>query len=253
MKKVWTWFVVLIFHFIVFSSLPNCKKADDEVTKPQKVDAIIEDATESLGASYQGQYTGTFGDFGAFSFNGNKIITTGGGGMLVGQEPERLEHIKFLVNQARDASKGYYHTEIGFNYRMTNIEAALGLAQMQQLDDFLTKKREFHNIYREELKKVKRVMAKLDASAPHEVMQVLDAGTGQNALNQAKQFHEALCLTGITVTKLDVTAKGGILLAIAKQMGTPIRFIGVGEAIEDLREFNAAEFSEALLDVSSNP
>jgi fused signal recognition particle receptor len=105
----------------------------------------------------------------------------------------------------------------------------------------------------EELKKIQRVMAKLDTSAPHEVMQVLDAGTGQNALNQAKQFNEALGLTGITVTKLDGTAKGGILLAIAKQMGTPIRFIGVGEAIEDLREFNAAEFAEALLDVPANP
>jgi fused signal recognition particle receptor len=105
----------------------------------------------------------------------------------------------------------------------------------------------------EELKKIQRVMAKLDTSAPHEVMQVLDAGTGQNALNQAKQFNKALGLTGITVTKLDGTAKGGILLAIAKQMGTPIRFIGVGEAIEDLREFNAAEFAEALLDVPANP
>jgi fused signal recognition particle receptor len=100
----------------------------------------------------------------------------------------------------------------------------------------------------EELKKVKRVMAKLDESAPHEVMQVLDAGTGQNALNQARQFHEALGLTGITVTKLDGTAKGGILFAIAKQMGTPIRYIGVGEAVEDLRVFNAAEFTDALLE-----
>jgi fused signal recognition particle receptor len=100
----------------------------------------------------------------------------------------------------------------------------------------------------EELKKVKRVMAKLDETAPHEVMQVLDAGTGQNALNQARQFHEALGLTGITVTKLDGTAKGGILFAIAKQMGTPIRYIGVGEAVEDLRVFNAAEFTDALLE-----
>jgi fused signal recognition particle receptor len=91
-------------------------------------------------------------------------------------------------------------------------------------------------------------MANLDESAPHEVMQVLDAGTGQNALNQARQFHEALGLTGITVTKLDGTAKGGILFAIAKQMGTPIRYIGVGEAVEDLRVFNAAEFTDALLE-----
>jgi len=99
----------------------------------------------------------------------------------------------------------------------------------------------------DELKKIKRVLGKLDESAPHEVMQILDAGTGQNALNQAKQFNEALGLTGITVTKLDGTAKGGILLAIARQLGIPIRFIGVGEALDDLREFNAEEFTEALL------
>jgi fused signal recognition particle receptor len=81
----------------------------------------------------------------------------------------------------------------------------------------------------EELKKVKRVMAKVEASAPHEVMLVLDAGTGQNALNQATQFNDAVGVTGITLTKLDGTAKGGIIFAIAKKVGLPIRFIGVGE------------------------
>ena len=99
----------------------------------------------------------------------------------------------------------------------------------------------------EELKKIKRVIAKLDADAPHEVMLTVDAGTGQNALNQAVQFHEAMGLTGITLTKLDGTAKGGIIFAIAKRLGVPIRFIGVGEAIEDLREFDAGEFVDALL------
>jgi len=98
----------------------------------------------------------------------------------------------------------------------------------------------------EELKKIKRVMGKLDASAPHEVMLVVDAGTGQNALNQAQEFNNAIGLTGITLTKLDGTAKGGIIFAIAKQMRLPIRFIGVGEGIENLREFNAEEFVNAL-------
>jgi len=112
---------------------------------------VIEDATESLGTKYKGRYTGTFGDLGCFSFNGNKIITTGGGGMVVGSDKKRLAHIKFLVNQARDETKGYYHPEIGFNYRMTNIEAVLGLAQMERLDEFLTKRRKFHEIYKEEL------------------------------------------------------------------------------------------------------
>lgn len=103
----------------------------------------------------------------------------------------------------------------------------------------------------EELKKIKRVVAKLDPSAPQEVMLVLDAGIGQNAVVQARQFHEAVGVTGITVTKLDGTAKGGVLLAIAKQMGIPIRFIGLGEGIEDLREFSAHEFIDALIEEDS--
>lgn len=98
----------------------------------------------------------------------------------------------------------------------------------------------------EELKKVKRVMGKLDESAPHEVMLVLDAGTGQNALNQAEQFNQAMQLTGITLTKLDGTAKGGVIFAIAQKLGLPIRFIGVGEGIEDLRTFVATDFVDAL-------
>ena len=110
---------------------------------------IIEDATESLGATYKGRKTGTFGKFGCFSFNGNKVITTGGGGMITTDDEKAAEHIKFLVNQARDASKGYYHPEIGFNYRMTNLEASLGLAQLERLSEFLGKKRRFNKIYRE--------------------------------------------------------------------------------------------------------
>lgn len=98
----------------------------------------------------------------------------------------------------------------------------------------------------EELKKIRRVMARIDGTAPHEVMLVVDAGTGQNALVQATQFHEAVHLTGITLTKLDGTAKGGIIFAIAKKLAIPIRFIGVGEGVDDLREFNAGEFIDAL-------
>jgi len=112
---------------------------------------VVEDATESLGTKYKGRYTGTFGDMGCFSFNGNKIITTGGGGMVVGRESARADHVKFLVNQARDEEQGYYHPEIGFNYRMTNIESALGLAQMQKLNTFLRKKEMFNRVYRQML------------------------------------------------------------------------------------------------------
>ncbi len=98
----------------------------------------------------------------------------------------------------------------------------------------------------EELKKITRVMKKLDEDAPHEVMLTLDASTGQNAVSQAKLFHEAVGLTGITLTKLDGTAKGGVIFSVADQFGIPIRYIGVGEGIEDLRPFKAADFIEAL-------
>ena len=99
----------------------------------------------------------------------------------------------------------------------------------------------------DELIKVKRVAARNDPEAPHEVMLVLDASQGQNALVQAEKFHEALGLTGITVTKLDGSAKGGILLAIADQLQVPVRFIGIGESAEDMQTFDADEFVDALL------
>ncbi|MGE8099984.1 signal recognition particle-docking protein FtsY [Pseudomonas fluorescens] len=98
----------------------------------------------------------------------------------------------------------------------------------------------------EELKKVRRVISKLDADAPHEVLLVLDAGTGQNAINQAKQFNQTVELTGLALTKLDGTAKGGVIFALAKQFGLPIRYIGVGEGIDDLRTFEAEPFVQAL-------
>ncbi len=98
----------------------------------------------------------------------------------------------------------------------------------------------------DELKKIKRIMTKLDESAPHEVLLILDAGTGQNALSQAKLFNEAVELTGIALTKLDGTAKGGIIFALANQLHIPIRFIGVGEQIDDLQDFNAQNFVDAL-------
>lgn len=97
-----------------------------------------------------------------------------------------------------------------------------------------------------ELKKIKRVLTKLDPQAPHETLLILDASIGQNALSQAKQFHEAIEVSGLVLTKLDGTAKGGIIFAIAQQLRIPIRFIGIGEKIDDLRPFNAKDFVEAL-------
>jgi len=100
----------------------------------------------------------------------------------------------------------------------------------------------------EELIKVSRVLTKLNPDAPHEVMLVIDAGTGQNALQQARQFQEAVNVSGITLTKLDGTAKGGIIFAISKQLAIPIRYIGIGEQIDDLRRFDAQEFVDALFE-----
>ena len=105
-----------------------------------------------------------------------------------------------------------------------------------------------HNLM-EELKKIHRVMGRIDESAPHEIMLVVDAGTGQNALSQAREFNQAIGLTGITVTKLDGTARGGVLFGIAHELGLPIRFIGVGEAAKDLRPFDAGSFVNAILPI----
>lgn len=102
-----------------------------------------------------------------------------------------------------------------------------------------------------ELAKIKRVMTKLDEHAPQEVMLVIDAGLGQNAIHQAEQFHDSIGLTGISITKLDGTAKGGVLISIAQKMKLPIRFIGVGEDIDDLKPFNASNFVDALFSTSS--
>lgn len=113
---------------------------------------VIEDATEALGTKYTagkyaGVYAGTIGDFGAFSFNGNKIITTGGGGAVTAKDPAAADHIKYLSTQAKDDPHYYIHNEVGYNYRMTNLQAALGVAQMEELPDFIERKRRNHELY----------------------------------------------------------------------------------------------------------
>lgn len=113
---------------------------------------VIEDATEALGTKYTkgifaGHYAGTIGDFGAYSFNGNKIITTGGGGMLVSRNLEALQHMRYLSTQAKDDTLFYVHHEIGYNYRMTNVQAAIGVAQLEYLPEFIRRKNENYKIY----------------------------------------------------------------------------------------------------------
>lgn len=124
---------------------------------------VIEDAAESLGASFGETMTGCFGAFGAFSFNGNKVITTGGGGAIVAADARDESHIRHLINQARDVSRGYYHTEIGFNLSMTNLEASLGLAQLSRLLSFLKKKESHARRYREGFSTVATVTPQQEA------------------------------------------------------------------------------------------
>ena len=115
---------------------------------------VIEDATEALGTQYtngrySGKFAGTIGDFGAYSFNGNKIITTGGGGAVTAKDPAEVEHLKYLSTQAKDDPHFYVHDEIGYNYRMTNLQAALGVAQMEELPEFIHRKQENYRFYQQ--------------------------------------------------------------------------------------------------------
>ena len=115
---------------------------------------VIEDATEALGTKYtegkfKDKYAGTIGDFGCFSFNGNKIITTGGGGAVTARDPKIVDHIRFLSTQAKTDPHYYIHDEIGYNYRMTNLQAALGVAQMEELPEFIRRKQRNYELYKE--------------------------------------------------------------------------------------------------------
>lgn len=121
-----------------------------ELCKKHNV-TLIEDAAESLGTTYKGKYTGTFGDYGIFSFNGNKIITTSGGGMLVSDNEERIAKVRFWSTQAREKARHYQHEEIGYNYRMSNIVAGIGRGQLKVLDQRVAKKKYIFEFYKREL------------------------------------------------------------------------------------------------------
>ncbi len=121
-----------------------------EICKKHNV-AVIEDAAESLGTYYKGKHTGTFGDYGIFSFNGNKIITTSGGGMLVSNNEERIAKARFWATQSRDHARHYQHSELGFNYRMSNVVAGIGRGQLRVLDERVAKKNYIFEFYKREL------------------------------------------------------------------------------------------------------
>jgi dTDP-4-amino-4,6-dideoxygalactose transaminase len=127
-----------------------------EICKKHNV-TLIEDAAESLGTTYKGQATGTFGEYGIFSFNGNKIITTSGGGMLVSNSEERIKKARFWATQARDQARHYQHSELGFNYRMSNVVAGVGRGQLKVLDQRVAKKKEIFEFYKQELEQLEGV------------------------------------------------------------------------------------------------
>ncbi len=131
----------------------------DEIAAICKEEGIflIEDAAESLGASYKGQQSGTFGDMGVYSFNGNKILTTSGGGMLVSDNAEWIEKAKFLSTQAKEDFLHYEHKEFGYNYRMSNVLAAIGVAQMEVLEKRVARRREIFSLYKEYLGKIEEI------------------------------------------------------------------------------------------------
>jgi len=119
--------------------------------------SLIEDAAESLGTTYKGKYTGTFGNYGVFSFNGNKIITTSGGGMLVSNNEERIQKVRFWSTQARDQARHYQHTELGFNYRMSNVVAGIGRGQLMILDQRVIQKRSIFDYYKKSLSDITEI------------------------------------------------------------------------------------------------
>lgn len=146
---------LIVVH--VFGNMANVEKIK-ELTDKYNI-KLIEDATEALGTyyitgKYKGKFSGTIGDFGAYSFNGNKIITTGGGGVLVGQTPEDIAKAKYLSTQAKDDELYYVHDNIGYNYRMTNLQAALGVAQLECLEEFIDIKIRNYELYKSKINNI---------------------------------------------------------------------------------------------------
>lgn len=141
---------VVVVH--VFGNMVDMESVMDIAEKYHLT--VIEDATEALGTryiagKYSGNFAGTIGDYGAYSFNGNKIITTGGGGAITARTSERVDHLRYISTQAKDDPHYYIHNEIGFNYRMTNLQAALGVAQMEELPEFIERKHRNYDLYKE--------------------------------------------------------------------------------------------------------
>jgi len=138
--------IIPVHIFGVPCNMDAIKKLSDEYDIP-----IIEDAAESLGSTIDGKHTGTFGKIGVYSFNGNKLLSTSGGGVIITDDKEKADKMRFLSTQAKDPMPFYHHTEIGYNYRMSNVLAAIGIGQMEVIEDRIKRTREVNQIYKKEL------------------------------------------------------------------------------------------------------
>ena len=138
--------IIPVHMFGIPCDMESIKKLSDEYDIP-----IIEDAAESLGSTYDNEHTGTIGSIGVYSFNGNKLLTTSGGGVIVTNDKDKADYMRFLSTQAKDPFPYYHHTDIGYNYRMSNIVAAIGIGQMEVLESHIKRTREIHNTYKKEL------------------------------------------------------------------------------------------------------
>ena len=144
--------VIVVHLYGVPAKIEEIKRICDEHGVP-----LVEDAAESLGSTYKGKQTGTFGKYGIYSFNGNKIITTSGGGMLVSDDEERISKVRFWATQSREKARHYEHKEIGYNYRMSNIVAGIGRGQLKVLDERIKQKTDIYNNYKEGFKDIKDI------------------------------------------------------------------------------------------------
>lgn len=144
--------VIVVYLYGTPGKIDEIKKICDAHNTP-----LVEDAAESLGSTYNGKETGTFGKYGIYSFNGNKIITTSGGGMLVSEDEERIQKVRFWSTQARDKARHYQHSEIGYNYRMSNIVAGIGRGQLKILDERIAQKTAIYNRYKEAFKDIPEI------------------------------------------------------------------------------------------------
>ena len=141
--------VIVVYLYGTPAKIDEIKAICDKHNVP-----LVEDSAESLGSTYKGKQTGTFGKYGIYSFNGNKIITTSGGGMLVSEDEERIAKVRFWSTQSREKARHYQHNEIGYNYRMSNIVAGIGRGQLKVLNDRIAKKTEIYNTYKEAFKDI---------------------------------------------------------------------------------------------------